>query len=115
MRKDQQKTTFARELRREQTDAERILWAKLRNSQLEGVKFRRQQSIGPYVVDFVSLGRKLILEIDGAQHNKEEVRKRDNKRTARLRRDGYRILRFWDNEVLLNIDGVLENIRQALE
>jgi len=114
VKKAQKKTAFARKLRREQTDAEKVLWAKLRNSQLEGVKLRRQQSIGPYVVDFVSLGRKLILEIDGAHHSKGETRRRDNKRTARLRRDGYRILRFWDNEVLLNIDGVLENVRQAL-
>jgi len=114
MKKAQQQKVFARKLRREQTDAERILWLRLKSKQLQGAKFRRQQPIGPYIVDFVSFEKKLVIEIDGAQHNKDEMIKKDNTRTVRLRRDGFRVLRFWDNEVLLNIDGVLERIRQAL-
>jgi len=102
MKGNQQQINFARRLRHEQTDAETILWSKLKHKQLEGVKFRRQQPIGQYIVDFVSFDNKLILEIDGGQHNEETVRKRDNARTVMLRRSGYCVLRFWDNEVLLN-------------
>jgi very-short-patch-repair endonuclease len=70
------KTILARELRRKQTEAEKALWAKLRNKQLEGVKFRRQQPIGPYIVDFASFERGIIVEIDGGQHNENEVKGR---------------------------------------
>jgi very-short-patch-repair endonuclease len=115
MKENQQQINFARRLRHEQTDAETILWSKLKHKQLEGVKFRRQQPIDQYIVDFVSFDTKLILEIDSGQHNEEVVRKRDNARTVRLRRSGYCVLRFWDNEVLLNIDGVLEKIRQNIK
>ena len=108
------KTNVARELRRRQTEAEKALWAKLRNKQLEGVKFRRQQPIGPYVVDFASFERRIVLEIDGGQHNGNELRRRDEERAAWLKREGYHVLRFWNNEVLKNIEGVLEAIRQAL-
>ena len=111
---DRNQIAFARELRRRQTDAEKTIWAKVRNRQLESVKFRRQQPIGPYIVDFVSLERKLVIEIDGGQHNEEEAKRRDEERTAWLERKGYRILRFWDNEVLRNMDGVLEKIRVVL-
>jgi very-short-patch-repair endonuclease len=114
MKKAQQQKVFARKLRREQTDTERILWLRLKSKQLQGAKFRRQQPIGPYIVDFVSFEKKLVIEIDGAQHSEDEVIKRDDTRTVRLRRDGFRVLRFWDNEVLLNIDGVLERIRETL-
>jgi very-short-patch-repair endonuclease len=115
MKENQQQINYARRLRNEQTDAETILWSKLKHKQLEGVKFRRQQPIDQYIVDFVSFDTKLILEIDGGQHNEKVVRKRDNARTVRLRRSGYCVLRFWDNEVLLNIDGVLEKIRQNIK
>ena len=69
MKKSREQITFARELRQRQTDAERALWARLRNKQFEGVKFRRQQPIGPYIVDFASFGKRLIVEVDGGQHN----------------------------------------------
>ena len=69
MEKSKEEIALARGLRKRQTDAERVLWNKLRNKQMEGVKFRRQQPIGSYIVDFVSLERKLIIEIDGGQHN----------------------------------------------
>lgn len=110
----QEQVSFARELRRNQTDAEKALWIKLRNKQLEGVKFRRQQPIGPYIVDFVSFERRLVIEIDGGQHNEEEIRERDEERTTWLKGRGYQVLRFWNNEVLISMDSVLEMIREAL-
>jgi very-short-patch-repair endonuclease len=108
-------TSLARELRQRQTEAEKTLWARLRNRQLEGVKFRRQQPIGHYIVDFASLENRIIVEIDGGQHNEREMREKDEERTAWLRREGYHILRFWNNEVLNNVSGVLEVIREALK
>jgi len=76
--------------------------------------FRRQQPIGPYIVDFASFERKLIVEIDGGQHNEKEAREKDEERTAWLEQRGYRVLRFWNNDVLMNTAGVLERIRKAL-
>lgn len=114
MKKNRNQISLAHELRREQTDAEKTLWMKLRDKQLEGVKFRRQQPIGPYIVDFVSFGRRLIIEIDGGQHDEENVRAKDERRTAWLEERGYRILRFWNNEVLIDLEGVLERIKEAL-
>ena len=110
-----EQTTSARNLRQRQTDTESKLWAKLRKKQLEGVKFRRQQPIGSYIVDFVSFERKLVVEIDGGQHNEDTIREEDEARTALIKGKGYRVLRFWDNEVLTNIEGVLEKIRESLE
>ncbi len=114
MKNDRQKA-FSRKLRREQTDAEKTLWTRLRNRQLQGVKFRRQQPVGPYIVDFVSFDKKIIVEVDGAHHGEQEMMKKDSARTDKLTGMGYRVLRFWDNEVLLNTDSVLEEIRQSLE
>ena len=115
MEKRREETTLARELRKRQTDAERALWNKLRSKQIEGVKFRRQQPIGPYIVDFVSLERKLIIEIDGGQHNERKVREKDQEREEWLKEKGYQTLRFWNNDVLTNIEGVLERIKENLE
>jgi very-short-patch-repair endonuclease len=84
---------------------------RLRSRQLQGVKFRRQQPIGPYIVDFASFERKLIIEIDGGQHNEERINERDEERTTRLKEKDYRIIRFWNNEVLTNLEGILEWIR----
>jgi len=128
VRKRKAQITFARELRQRQTDAERALWTRLRSKQLEGVKFRRQQPLGPYIVDFASFEKRLIIEVDGGQHNdpspcplpqgereQGEGRVRgDEERTRWLNGKGYRVLRFWNNEVLLNMEGVLERIREAL-
>ncbi len=115
MEKRREETTLARGLRKRQTDAERALWSELRNKQIEGVKFRRQQPIGPYIVDFVSLERKLIIEIDGGQHNERKVREEDQEREEWLKEKGYQTLRFWNNDVLTNIEGVLERIKENLE
>ena len=104
---------YARGLRRRQTDAERRLWAHLRDRRLLGVKFARQVPIGLYVVDFCCREMKLIVELDGGRH--AAARKEyDAERTAFLETLGYRVLRFWDNEALGNTDGVLVRIAQAL-
>jgi very-short-patch-repair endonuclease len=107
-------TSLARELRRRQTEAEKTLWARLRNRQLEGVEVRRQQPVGHYIGDFAGLESRIIVEVDGGRHNERRMREKDEERTAWLEREGYRVPRFWDNEVLKNVDGVLELIREAL-
>jgi very-short-patch-repair endonuclease len=103
---------FARGLRRRQTDAERRIWARLRDRRLLGVKFTRQVPIGPYVVDFCSRERKLIVELDGGQHAAHTDYGAG--RTAFLQALGYRVLRFWDNDALANTDGVLQRIAETL-
>ena len=101
---------LARQLRRNQTEAERLLWSRLRALHLDGLKFRRQHPIGKYVVDFVALEEKLVIELDGGQHNESPIREYDEQRSSWLNEESYRVIRFWDNEVLLNIEGVLEVI-----
>ncbi|CAG1007355.1 partial putative protein, partial [Anaerolineae bacterium] len=101
----------ARDLRNHATDAERILWGHLRNSQIEGVKFRRQQPIEEYIVDFVAYSPKLVIELDGSQH--ADNLKYDEQRTACLCRNRFRVLRFWNNDIFENIEGVLTVIRQS--
>ena len=106
--------TFARKLRREQTDAERALWQRLKGKQLDGVKFRRQQPIGPYIVDFASFEKKLVIEIDGGQHSEMEIADRDEARTGFLEAEGFKVIRFWNNDVTTKIEGVMETIGNAL-
>jgi very-short-patch-repair endonuclease len=101
----------AKRLRREMTGAERKLWGALRCSRLEGAKFRRQQPIGPFIADFVCQERRLIIEADGGQHAENIT---DDRRTAFLESKGYRVLRFWNNDILSNIDGVAQVIAAAL-
>jgi very-short-patch-repair endonuclease len=101
----------AQRLRRDLTDAERKLWSVLRNRQLEGAKFRRQQPIGPFIVDFVCQEGRLIIEADGGQHAENGA---DARRTAFLQSRGYRVLRFWNNDILRNLDGVAHVIAEAL-
>ena len=114
LKNKQNKTTitFARQLRKSSTDAELLLWKNLRDRRLENIKFRRQQPFGPYIVDFVATEKRLVIELDGGQHaiNKEQDRVRDNY----IKSEGYRVLRFWNNEVLLNTEGVLERIREVI-
>jgi very-short-patch-repair endonuclease len=101
----------AKELRRDLTDAERKLWSVILNRQLDGAKFRRQQPIGPFVADFVCQERHLIVEADGGQHDDNA---KDARRTAFLESKGYRVLRFWNNDILTNLNGVAEAISTAL-
>ena len=101
-------------LRRAQTDAERILWQYLRNRQLRGMKFRRQQPVGRYTVDFICQEARLIVEADGGHHNEDSAAARDVERTRFLEQAGYCVLRFWNNEVQQNIEGVLVVIEQQL-
>ena len=100
----------ARALRRNATQAELKLWAILRNRQFQHLKFRRQQPIGPYYVDFVCLERHLVVEVDSGQHTEEA----DAARTAWLQARGFRVLRFWNNDVLTNPDGVARKLAEAL-
>jgi len=110
----QHKTNMSRGLRRRQTEAEKLLWVKLRDRQLDGVKFRRQQSIGNYIVDFVSFEEKLIIEIDGGQHNEEQKIEKDEQRKTWLEGEGFYVIRFWNNDVLLNLEGVLMKIKEVI-
>ena len=102
----------ARTLRRQSSDVENVLWRHLRARRLMGYKFRRQVVITPYIVDFVCLEARLIIEADGGQHSDQVVY--DAKRTARLEGLGYRIMRFWNNEIMDELQVVLEQIRTAL-
>ena len=103
----------AKKLRKNQTDAEKKLWSKLRNKQLEGFKFRRQVPIGSFVADFVCYEGKVIIEVDGGQHASQT--NQDEKRTRWFESQGYRVIRFWNNEVLSNFEGVLEVILKNLK
>ena len=104
----------AKQLRHNETEAEQIIWSWLRTKKLNGIKFRRQQPIENYIVDFVSFERKLVIEIDGGQHNIEENKVNDGTRTNWLESRGYRVLRFWNNDVTSNLDGVIARIQEAL-
>ena len=99
----------ARKLRRNATDAESLLWFALRDN-LPAARFRRQVALGSFFADFASHSAKLIVEIDGGQHNQD----RDAARTRFLEGEGYRVIRFWNNDVLQNLDGVLQMIAAAL-
>jgi len=103
---------LARSLRKNQTDAERKLWRRLRARELCGFKFRRQYPIAPYIVDFICVEKRLIVEIDGGQH--ATMTEIDNTRTEFLNARGYGVLRFWNNEVLQQPDAVLAKILDSL-
>jgi very-short-patch-repair endonuclease len=112
MRGHNEKTIrIARRLRANQTDAETVLWNRIRNRQIDGYKFVRQQPILGYVCDFVGRERRLIIEVDGGQHNESAT---DAIRDRRLMDEGYRVLRFWNNDVLGNTEGVLTTIQIEL-
>lgn len=97
----------ARQLRRESTEAEHILWTELRNRRFQGIKFRRQHNVGSYIADFISLSNHIIIEVDGGQHDKKDARIYDALRTKYLEGEGYRVLRFWNSDVVNNLEGVL--------
>ena len=104
--------SLARAQRRQATDAEHLLWTHLRGRQLMGFKFRRQEVIEPYIVDFVCLDAKLIIEADGGQHAEQIAY--DARRTSELETMGYRVMRFWNHEILKELHSVLEQIQSAL-
>lgn len=107
-------TNLAKNLRQNSTDAEERLWNLLRNRQLDNAKFRRQHQIDNFIADFVCVEKKLIIELDGGQHNEEKNIEQDSKRTKILEDQGYKVLRFWNNEVLQNVEGVYEVISGEL-
>ena len=102
----------SKRLRRTQTDAERKLWLHLRNRQMNSAKFRRQQPIGRYIVDFFCPEQRLVIELDGG-HHADQIQA-DQRRTEYLTKAGYRVLRFWDNEVLTEPEAVLQRILDAV-
>ena len=110
MARDHFLTSRSRKLRQNATDAERKLWSVLRSRQLNGFKFRKQVEIDGYVVDFLCPEKRLIIEVDGGQHTPEG----DARRTAHLESQGFRVIRFWNNEVLENLDSVWTAIEEAL-
>ena len=106
----------AAKLRGNPTEAEKKLWyGALSAKRLNGHKFRRQQAIGDYVVDFVCMDMKLIIELDGGQHNEPGHRRKDERRTAYLESQGYQVIRFWNHEVIQNLAGVVDVILEALD
>jgi len=105
-------TPIARRLRRDMTDVERLLWSRLRASQLDGRKFVRQFPIGPAVTDFACRSAKLVVELDGGQH--ADAADADAERTRLIEAHGYAVIRFWNSDVTSNLDGVLETILEHL-
>lgn len=110
--KGEGRRNFARQLRANQTDAEQRLWALLRARQINGLKFRRQHPIGPFIVDFYCAEHRLVVELDGGQHA-EQVQK-DNERSRWLRNNGYQVVRFWNHESLTETSAVIDAILLAV-
>jgi very-short-patch-repair endonuclease len=102
---------FARSLRHDMTEAERLLWRRLRSYRLADFRFRRQHPVGPYIADFACIEAKLIVEVDGSQHADSL---RDERREEILKEFGFRVIRFWNNDVLQRMDQVLVDILRAL-
>jgi very-short-patch-repair endonuclease len=107
-------TEFARRLRHASTDSERLLWQRLRRRGHAGIKFRRQHPLGPFVFDFFCDEARLAIELDGGGHAEADQRRRDERKERFARERGIRVLRFWNTDVLQNIDGVLESILEAV-
>ncbi len=104
---------LAGELRKETTPAEKKLWAHLRLMHADGIRFRRQYAIGPFITDFCAPRRKIIIEVDGSQHLEQE--EYDQERTSYLEAQGYKVIRFWNNDVMNNIESIIFAIRHVLE
>src|ERR1700749_1715708 len=107
------KRKTAKRLRANTTAAEDILWRHLRRLEIKGSHFRRQVPIGPYVADFACLKERLIIEVDGSQHGEDDNSRRDEVRTRWLNSEGYRVMRFWNNDVMSNAQSVMEAIHDA--
>jgi len=104
----------ARHLRSKATETEKLLWKRLRTIDINGSHFRRQIPIGPYVVDFACMAARLVIELDGSQHNTDARKQRDGRRTRWLEAEGFRVIRFWNKDLAHNMDGVLEMVYAAL-
>jgi very-short-patch-repair endonuclease len=111
---DARTRSTAKRLRREQTDAERKMWRLLRPFRDDGIPFRRQAPIGPYIIDFVWLGGRIAIEIDGGQHNEAPALARDAARTQWLASQGFEVLRFWNNDVMRNGEGCQQVIADVI-
>ncbi len=103
----------ARQLRKKLTPAEQKLWAYLRGNKLHGINFRRQHAIGRYIIDFVSIKHKLVIELDGSQHLEQD--ESDTERTQYLESAGYKVIRFWNDKVMNDMNGVIRSIEIALK
>lgn len=101
---------FAKSLRSNQTDAEKVLWSKLRAKRFFDIKFKRQDLVANYIVDFISYEKKIVIECDGGQHSEEK----DRERTEKINCAGFMVVRYWNNDILANIDGVLEDLKIRL-
>ncbi len=109
---EEELTMNARSLRSNMTDAERRLWHAIRGRQIGGHRFRRQHPIGPYIADFACLEQRCVIELDGGQHQDQVIY--DERRTLYLQEQGWQVLRFWNNDVLSNLDGVLSMVMAKL-
>ena len=107
-----ERNILARELRKNSTIQEKRLWNLLKNRHFHNLKFKRQQPIGNYIVDFICKEAKIIIEVDGGQHNEKENIELDKKRTEFLESNGYKVIRFWNNEVYENIEGVIKRLEK---
>lgn len=108
------KTSRARLLRKNQTSQEDKIWNLLRNRNFHGLKFKRQHPIGNYIVDFICIDKKIVIEIDGGQHNAPEKINSDKQRTLYLESEGYKVIRFWNNEIDKNLEGVYLHLQKLL-
>ena len=111
---DRFRRATARRLRAKSMETEILLWKRLRTIETEGTHFRRQVPIGPFVADFACMAARLVIELDGSQHNTDAHRQRDERRTWWLESEGYRVIRFWNNDLTSNMNGVLETVYAAL-
>ncbi len=107
-------TNLARGLRQHSTDAEKKLWQRLRSKEFGGLKFRRQEPVGPYIVDFVCFEKKLVIELDGGQHALGGALEKDKLRDEWLTSEGFKVLRFWNNDVLNKLEGVLLSVEKKI-
>ena len=106
---------YAKQMRSNMTDAESKLWYYLRAKRFYGLKFKRQVLIGEYIVDFLSKEKNIVIELDGGQHNEDDNIVKDNERTKYLESQGYIVIRYWNNDIMQNIDAVLSDLKARLD
>ena len=106
---------YAKQMRSNMTDAESKLWYYLRAKRFYGLKFKRQVLIGEYIVDFLCKEKNIVIELDGGQHNEDDNIVKDNERTKYLESQGYIVIRYWNNDIMQNIDAVLSDLKARLD